>query len=485
MNIPIVGGYSEDERATTSEDVGPSDKSLLRSFRFHKTRSMALGQAKTNSFYFKWGEMTLTLDDVKQFFGLHVDGDATDIGGTWGFPAILEVFENNLRQDLNAFKSLKAGGARNSLSLRKLKEHYTYKLEKIISDGTATTTKKKKGLTARSIARAYMLYVLGSFLLPMKKGTDISARYLYLFAKDKVEKKWSWGSAVLAHMYYNLGTLFRDNGRQFTCCTTLLKKLDLSVTDRYGGTTLLKFWEALDNYKLEDFNREQGIPAKRLLTKIFNLCNAKELRKFNLKYEWVDYFSGQKWKEFILKKADRGWRVREGLLVCTEGYLEWFASVSWTTICPITIDLATNDDLRIHQRKEVSVNEHGDTPVHQSEDVVKQYDASILKCKNLEEKNISLEAKLRRKSGLENCNQSLSAELNKKCKKSESLKAVNTLLMEQIDLYLSPAIPLVILQSHQLVPDATLAKKYDDLLVVHEDVKKKLISKRDFVSHSK
>ncbi|KAF6172612.1 hypothetical protein GIB67_036562, partial [Kingdonia uniflora] len=69
-------------------------------------------------------------------------------------------------------------------------------------------------------------------------------------------------------------------------------------------------------------------------------------------------------------------RVREGPLVYTEGYLEWFASVSWTRICPIVVDLAADDDAGVHQRKEATVNEHGDTPVHHSHDVADQYDAS-------------------------------------------------------------------------------------------------------------
>ncbi|KAF6135948.1 hypothetical protein GIB67_006840, partial [Kingdonia uniflora] len=37
-----------------------------------------------------------------------------------------------------------------------------------------TAAKKKKGLTAKSVARAYMLYVCGSFLFLTKKGTDVS-----------------------------------------------------------------------------------------------------------------------------------------------------------------------------------------------------------------------------------------------------------------------------------------------------------------------
>ncbi|KAF6148887.1 hypothetical protein GIB67_014258 [Kingdonia uniflora] len=492
--------------------------------------------------------MTPTLDDVEQLVGLPADDDATD---------------------LNAFKSLKARGAGNSLSLKKLKSHYAYKLEKVLSDGTAAAAKKKKGLTSRR-----------------------QPRYLVLFAKDKVAKKWSWGSEVLAHMYYNLGAASRDDARQFACCTTLLEswifahfpklggipkemdfdayehctcwKWDVSVTDRYGGTALLNFREALDNYKLEDvvwdpyidksdsphafkevnffygalaspdhvqpyypnrvvrqFNREQGIPTKRLLTEVSDLWNAKVARKFIHKYEWVDCFSSQKWKKFVLKKADRGRRVREGPLVCTEAYLEWFTSLSWTTICPITADLAANDS-RIHQRKPASVNEHGNTPVHQSEDIAEQYDAptsecdllketieqmkaeielkrvvdeqcalefadlprqldaKILEYKNLEEKFLSLEAELRQKSSLDDCNQSLSVELNKKCKETESLKTVNALLMEQIDLQLPSATPLAVLQSHQPVPDTALTKKYEDLLAAHEDIKKKLIAKEDF-----
>ncbi|KAF6171077.1 hypothetical protein GIB67_010945 [Kingdonia uniflora] len=265
-------------------------------------------QLETNSFHFKWGEMTPTLDDVEELVGLPTDGDAMVIGGTWRFLTILEVFENNLLQNLNTFKSLKAGGVGNLLSQRKLKEHYAYKLEKVLSDGTAAAA-KKKGLTARSIARAYMI--------------------------DK-----------------------RDSAHAFK-----------EVTFFYGALASSDYVQPYyPNRVVRQFNREEGIPTKRLLIEVSNLWNAKEPRKFNPNNEWVNCFYGQKWKEFILKKADRGRRVREGHLVCTEGYLEWFASVSWNIICPITTDLAADDDVRIHQMKKASINEHGDTPVHQSED---------------------------------------------------------------------------------------------------------------------
>ncbi|KAF6154673.1 hypothetical protein GIB67_000557 [Kingdonia uniflora] len=393
-NIPIFflggGGYSEGEGAISNDDVSPSDKSLLRSFRFHRAMSIALGQ------------------------------------------------------DLNAFNSLKAGGVGISLSLKKHKSHYAYKLEKVLSDDTTAATKKKKGLTARSVARAYMLYVLGYFLFHTKKGTDVSARYLVLFAKDKVAKKWSWGLTVMAHMYYNLGTASRDDARQFACCTTLLEswifahfpklggipkemdsdayehctcwKWDVSITDRYGGTVLLNFREALDNYKLDDV-----------------------------------------------------------------------------------------DDSGIYQRKPASVNEHGNTPVHQSEDIAKPYDAShhehsswspninlndrqitvlndqLQKLKEDKEKeseaNINLRESLKEKVEIElkrvvgeQCAlefADLPRQLDAKYKEIESLKKVNTILMKQINMQLPPATPLAVLQSHQPVSDTTLAKKYEDLLAAH------------------
>ncbi|KAF6158948.1 hypothetical protein GIB67_042029 [Kingdonia uniflora] len=110
-------------------------------------------------------------------------------------------------------------------------------------------------------------------------------------------------------------------------------------------------------------------------------------------------------------------------------------------------------------------------------DLPRQLDVKILKCKNLEEKNTSLEAELRQKSGLEDCNQSLFVELNKKCKEIESLKVVNAFLMEQINLQLPLATPV---RLPKFTINTTLAKKYKDLLDAYENIKKKLIVKEDF-----
>ncbi|KAF6173653.1 hypothetical protein GIB67_023012 [Kingdonia uniflora] len=371
--------------------------------------------------------MTQTLDDVEQLVGFPADGDATVIGGTWGFPTILEVFENNLLQDLKAFKSLKAGGADNSLSMKKLKSHYAYKLEKVLSDGTAATAKKKKGLSARSVARAYMLFVLGSFLFPTKKGTNVSVRYLVLFAKDK-----SW---IFAH-FPKLGGIPKEmDSDAYEHCTCW--KWDVSVTNRYGGIALLNFREALDNYKLEDHHEHSSRSPN------INL-NDQQITALNDQL--------QKLKEDKEKESKANINLRDALKEKAE----------------IELKRAVDKQCAL---------EFADLP--------KQLDAKILEGKNLEEKNTNLEAELRQKSGLEDCNQSLFVELNKKCKEIESLKTVNAFLIEQKDLQLPPATPLVVLQSHQPMSDTTLTRKYEDLLAAHENIKKKLIAKEDFVGHSK
>ncbi|KAF6148589.1 hypothetical protein GIB67_042548 [Kingdonia uniflora] len=343
------GRNCEGKAAANNEEVGLIDTSLLRSFKFHRARSIALGQ----------------------------------------------VFEKNLLLYLKGFKAMKDGGASNSLSLKKLREHYTYKLDKVLSDGTATRA-KKKGLIGRFVARAYMLYVLGSFLFPTKKGIDVIARYMDGLAKDKAAKKWSWGSAVLAHIYHNLGTASRDDWRQFACCTTLLEVVWDPYRDKrdfaHGFKEIAYFYGTqaspdhirpyYPNWVVRQFSREQGILTKPLCLDVSKLWISEEPRKYNPKYEWVDCFTKKKWKDWILKKPDRERRVQEG--------------------------------------------------------------PPILENKNLQEKNASLEAELRQKFDLKECN-------------------------------------LAILQLHQHMTDINLAKKYDNLLSAHEELKKKLIAKEDFI----
>ncbi|KAF6163269.1 hypothetical protein GIB67_025133 [Kingdonia uniflora] len=312
-NIPILGGYSEGEGATNSDDVGPRDKSLLRRFRFHRARSIALGQ------------------------------------------------------DLNTFKSLKAGGAGNSLSLKKLKEYYAYKLEKVLNDGTAAAAKKKKGLTARPVARVYMLKPAG--------------------------------------------------------------------VNEHGDTPVHQYEDIAEQYDASHYEHSSLSPNINLNDHL------------------------QKLKEDKENESEANINLRKALK-------------EKTSECDLLKETIEQMKAEIELKRVVD-----EQCVLEFADLPRQLDTKILECKNLEKKNKSLEAELRSKSGLEDCNQSLFVKLNKKCKEIESLKAVNTILMEQIDMQLPPTTTLTVLQSHQTVPDTTLAKKYEDLLAAHENVKKKLIAK--------
>ncbi|KAF6174747.1 hypothetical protein GIB67_031271, partial [Kingdonia uniflora] len=128
-------------------------------------------QRETNTFHFSWGEMTLSLDDVQHLIGLSADGDVPITEGIWSLPKLVEFFKKNLYQDEDFFNSMKTGGQGNSLSLVKLVNFYAGKLEKYNDSiqNERPDGQKKKAISALSVARTYMLYVLGIFLLPIKR----------------------------------------------------------------------------------------------------------------------------------------------------------------------------------------------------------------------------------------------------------------------------------------------------------------------------
>ncbi|KAF6140879.1 hypothetical protein GIB67_042292 [Kingdonia uniflora] len=429
---------SHEEIADPIDDTYPPDRSLLLSFKFHRARSIYLGQEpgchrvhhhaptwhldkeptiiqdlvmlagldriseisyehcnaglifaicehwqpETNTFHFSWGEMILSLDNVQYLIGFSADGDVPITEGSWSLPKLVEIFKKNLYQDEDVFNSMKTGGKGNSLSLVKLLNFYAGKLEKYNDNiqNKRPDGQKKKAMSALFVARTYMLYVLGTIFLPVKKGSYVSARYLYLFEKDKANIKWSWGSVVLAYLFHNLGAASRIDGKQFAAYTTLLET---------GARELLKYREAFDNYKVEDvvwdpyraqrrsdhdfnentffngltsspdhvepiypnriikqFARIQPIPKNPKCVEVSGLRTwyGDGPKQYKPKYGWVDAFSKGLWKEWIVRSRNRGRRLG-GPAQCVEGYMQWFQSVSWTKICPPTVDLSVNGDI--------------------------------------------------------------------------------------------------------------------------------------------
>ncbi|KAF6140148.1 hypothetical protein GIB67_028954 [Kingdonia uniflora] len=153
----------EQQRTTTTEEevlpgdrnfeqgVGeycPRDPSLLVRFATHRAKVLVLRigtisykhyntalitafcelwHPETNTFYFKWGDMTITLEDVSRLIGLRVDGDLTVMEGKWGAAAAKEILRRSMNLPDRVYPNLKAGGQGISFSLKKIVDFFAGK----------------------------------------------------------------------------------------------------------------------------------------------------------------------------------------------------------------------------------------------------------------------------------------------------------------------------------------------------------------------
>ncbi|KAF6144994.1 hypothetical protein GIB67_013345, partial [Kingdonia uniflora] len=74
------------------------------------------------------------------------------------------------------------------------------------------------------------------------------------------------------------------------------------------------------------FNRMQPVPRAPTCVEQSGLHLGDKPCAYKPKYNWVDLFSEGKWRDSII--LTRGRKVHDGIPVCTEGYFEWFNSVS-------------------------------------------------------------------------------------------------------------------------------------------------------------
>ncbi|KAF6136883.1 hypothetical protein GIB67_018922 [Kingdonia uniflora] len=407
---------------------------------------------ETNIFHFKWGEMTITLEDVSRLIGLRVDGDLTVVEGKWGAAAVKEIFRKSMYLPDRVYPNLKVGGQGISLSLKKIVDFFVGKV----------------GTNAPQAA--------SSSSSPIKLSSRMD--------KD-VNKSWSWGAATLAHLYYSLGASSRVNVKGLACCTTLLEswifehfpKLPSiptpnqsgaaefctrwswtkTTSTQSGSAALNMFREALNSYKLQDvvwdpylekiedkhnfkevasftgllcspehnkpyypdrvqrqFNRRQPVPRAPTCVEQSSLRLGDKPCAYKPKYNWVDLFSKGEWRDSII--LTRGRKVHDGIPVCSEGYFEWFNSFSFTKLCLDVVNLAEDDDYDdgkvlgdrggVSQRENVEVphsqNEGGGGPTEVVEDparsvLVEALAAKTRECAFLMEANLRMQADIQAK----------------------------------------------------------------------------------------
>ncbi|KAF6143291.1 hypothetical protein GIB67_039074 [Kingdonia uniflora] len=316
----IQDDNNDDSSESEADKYGPRDTSLLTNFQAHRAKALALGQdlgclrlfaerwhLEANSFHFKWGENTITLEDVWRLIGLRVGGDMTVVQGKWEATNVKQVFRDYFYQSDQVYLDLKHGGAGISLS---------------------------------------------------QKGTDASPKYLNFFESKNSDITWSWGAAALVYLYYSLGASLRVNVKalfwifeHFPKLPGIPKPNDSRAPEYCTRSSRTRTWI---REQTDMCSRKLLVSPilfavrnilKRTILKDNNLHFVVQPSAYKPKYNWADLLSGGKWKDSLITM--RGRKVHDGIPACVEGYFEWFKGVSITKLFPTTVNLGENDDRRI------------------------------------------------------------------------------------------------------------------------------------------
>ncbi|XP_028186517.1 protein MAIN-LIKE 2-like [Glycine soja] len=159
---------------------------------------------ETHTFHLPWGECTITLEDVALQLGIRVDGRVV-VG-----PSFLHWDE--LCHELLA--EFSPENARKGAAL---------KLTWLLSMLRAPLPEEPTTHLLQCKCRAYIMYMIGSALIPSKSGNRVHLMYLNLLRDLNNTKKYSWGSACLANLYRELCRASSEVGKSMSGCVILLQ----------------------------------------------------------------------------------------------------------------------------------------------------------------------------------------------------------------------------------------------------------------------
>lgn len=160
---------------------------------------------ETHTFHLPIGECTITLEDVYMLLGLKIDGDA--VNG----PVMVSdsLCEELLGKDMVDPRISRGQG----IFLSELKKHYaTLQLNENSSEEDIVVK-----------CRNYLMILFGSLLFPESTGNSINMMYLTLLRDFDKISTYSWGSAVLAHLYSALCKNAKKDACTFFGCAFLLQ----------------------------------------------------------------------------------------------------------------------------------------------------------------------------------------------------------------------------------------------------------------------
>ncbi|CAN0906910.1 Serine/threonine-protein phosphatase 7 long form homolog [Linum grandiflorum] len=143
-------------------------------------------RSETNTFHMYHGECTITLQDVVHLTGLPVTDDAlyVEYEKDTNWAAIVEeVLGKSPGGHLKGDRRVKMGW---------LHDHF-YSCTDVADDDETQLLQ---------YARAYMLSIIGGFMLPDKSSAYMHCKYILAFRE---RRPFAWGAAVLSWMYRELG----------------------------------------------------------------------------------------------------------------------------------------------------------------------------------------------------------------------------------------------------------------------------------------
>ncbi|XP_026397584.1 protein MAINTENANCE OF MERISTEMS-like [Papaver somniferum] len=177
---------------------------------------------ETDTFLFPFGEMAVIPDDAGHILGLQVEGKSTGDKFKKNLPWN-EIYALNLKlfgwDEATTYVQFIPGKKypKKEFKLNPLRKMYVGSLEK---DGDNNLL---SDLEVRTTAAAYLLYVLGSVIFPDSKGNRVSVNLLHLLDPLDEVSRYSWGTAIGAHLNAQLAKASRERISQINGNLALLQ----------------------------------------------------------------------------------------------------------------------------------------------------------------------------------------------------------------------------------------------------------------------
>ncbi|MQL89953.1 hypothetical protein Taro_022536 [Colocasia esculenta] len=166
-----------------------------------------------HAFLFPWGHMVPTLEDVARITGLRVVGQAVT-GVT--YTSYQELAERLLGLEVTRERSSLVARTRLQASLEVVDaRHQTGEgqveyMAQLTADARAALA-EEEGAAADRDLRRFLILVIGKLILGTR-GDPVSCRCLPLLEDLSSVGSYTWGAALLAHLFDSLGTSSRETG---------------------------------------------------------------------------------------------------------------------------------------------------------------------------------------------------------------------------------------------------------------------------------